>query len=89
LTGKPIIYTHRVNAFNEIGLKLASSFYWARNQNELNETLNMLLRGEDPQKPLRQKLIKELSLNSPGNASSIIKETLKKDFRKSFLANNY
>jgi len=85
LTGKPIIYTHRVDEFNDFASKLAVGFYWVRNQNELNETLNMLLRGEDPLKPLREKLIKELIPVTKGGASLLIKEALSKDFMKSLL----
>ena len=80
MTGKPVIYTHRVDGFNDFASKLAVGFYWVRNQNELNEKLLMLLHGDDPLKPIRQKLIKELLLNSRVGASLLIKETLRKDF---------
>jgi len=80
MTGKPIIYTHRINGFNKFASKLAKGFYWVHNKTELEHTLQMLLSGEDPLKPLRQKLLKELLVNSPSGASTLIKETIKNDF---------
>ena len=86
LTGKPIIYTHRKNTFNEFGAKIASGFYWVTNQDELDKTMKMLLKGEDPKKTIRQKLMKDLLLNPLGkSASKIIIETLKQDYDPSFI----
>jgi hypothetical protein len=80
MTGKPIIYTHRVNSFNSFASKLATGFYWVKNQTELNATLHMLLEGNDPLKAVRQALIKELLLTTPNGAAELIKDTIKKNY---------
>jgi len=82
MTGKPIVYTHRVNCFNEFGAKLATGFYWVSDQKELNQILCMLLRGEDPLSEIRQSLIKDMFCNPPGGASEQIQSFLKSDFWK-------
>lgn len=81
-TGKPIVYTHRVDAFNEIGRKLADAFYWVGNRTELDETLAMLIRGEDPMRPKRIELMESLLFLPPGGAGLRIKDSLKRDFSK-------
>ena len=55
-TGKPIIYTHRVDHFNEFGKKLSEGFYWVKNSSELNNTLEMLISGHDPLKVKREEI---------------------------------
>lgn len=80
MTGKPIIYTHRVNTFNDFAAKLATGFYWVNNQDELDETLQMLLNGKDPLKAKREQLIEELLLVVPGGASNLIKNAIRNDF---------
>jgi CDP-Glycerol:Poly(glycerophosphate) glycerophosphotransferase len=77
VTGKPIVYTHRVDSFNEFGAKLAKGFYWVRNQTELDEILQQLMRGEDPLKLTRQELIKKMFFVPRGGASNFIRNCLK------------
>lgn len=76
VTGKPIIYTHRVNSFNEFGQKLSEGCYWVRNSSELNETISMLLSGEDPLQKKRKELMKELIFIPEGGAGEFIKKCL-------------
>lgn len=79
-TGKPVIYTHRVDNFNRLGERLAEGFYWVRNASELDATLTMLFSGKDPLKSKRQDLLKSLFLLPEGGAGAHIKEILKTDF---------
>jgi len=79
-TGKPIIYTHRVDIFNDLGHELAEGFYWARNGDELIRTLDMLVAGEDPLKNRREELRHSvLSITAEG-AGTQIKTALRKHF---------
>jgi hypothetical protein len=80
-TGKPIIYTHRVDAFNEFGRKLAEGFYWVRNAAELDRTLAMLTSGNDPLREKRQELVKLLLFLPEGGAGLKITEILRSDFQ--------
>lgn len=80
MTGKPIIYTHRVNGFNNFGAKLSKGFYWVKNQSELEDTLNMLLNGEDPLLSVRESLIKELLPDNRGRAAELMAEVIRNDF---------
>ena len=79
-TGKPIVYTHRVNVFNELGRTLAEGFYWVHNADELRDTLAMLQRGDDPLAAKRQSLMAEVVRVSSGGAGRAIVRELKRDF---------
>ena len=79
-TGKPIIYTHRVDAFNEVGKKLAGALYWVRNVDELDKTLSSLIKGVDSMKKKRLEVMKSILFLPPEGAGVRIKETLKLDF---------
>lgn len=81
-TGKPIIYTHRVDHFNELGKKISEGFYWVKNAVELKATLEMLLTGEDPLMKKREELKKKLYFIPVGGAGQFIKQTLKDDYDK-------
>jgi hypothetical protein len=80
ITGKPIVYTHRVDTFNEFGSKLAKGFYWVKNQLELDEVLSMLRRGEDPLKSKRQAIIEEMFYIPNNGSACVIKNTLQELF---------
>jgi len=80
-TGKPIIYTHRVDHFNELGKKLSEGFYWATNTSELNTTLEMLISGNDPLKVKRDEIRKSLMFVKDGGAGPFIKETIRDDYQ--------
>jgi len=79
-TGKPIVYTHRVDVFNELGHKLAEGFYWVRSASELDETLKMLISGKDPLRQKREQLMKSLLFLSEDGAAMRIMEVLRSDF---------
>lgn len=79
-TGKPIIYTHRTDLFNEIGRELSKGLYWVRNATELKETLEMLLSGKDPLEEKRTELMKALLFLPEGGAGMRIKCLVKQDF---------
>lgn len=82
LTGKPIIYCNKENSKNtfEKGKGYTAGFYWVESWEELEKTLEMLRKGEDPLKELRLKLI-ETEFYIPKEGSGyFIKETIKKDF---------
>lgn len=80
LTGKPIIYCHKTDYFNDFSRKLSEGFYWVRNWQELEETLNMLRSGNDPLKEKRAEIIKNEFYLPSGGAGSAIKEILKDEF---------
>jgi len=80
-TGKPIIYTHRVDHFNELGKKLSEGFYWVTNSSELNNTLEMLISGHDPLKVKREEIKKSLVFLPDGGSGRFIKETISNDYR--------
>jgi CDP-glycerol glycerophosphotransferase (TagB/SpsB family) len=81
ITGKPIIYTHRLDLFNELGRKLSDGFYWVRNAEQLAATLEMLLSGSDPLGEKRKGLIDQFFFMPEGGAGSRIKDMLKAHFR--------
>lgn len=80
LTGKPIIYCHKTDCFNDFSRKLSEGFYWVHNQEELEKTIEMLKSGEDSLYEKRQQLIKECFYINPQGAGYTIKELIKKDF---------
>ena len=47
ITKKPIIYSFLYDKFTDIGNKLAKSFYYCNNWIEVENTIDMLKRGED------------------------------------------
>lgn len=83
VTGKPIIYTHRVDVFNEFGTKLSAGFYWVKNVKELNEVLEMLISGSDPLKEKREALIKSLIFMPVDGSGSLIKNIMLSNFSSS------
>lgn len=83
LTGKPIIYCHKKDCFNDFSKKLSEGFYWVNNWNELKKTLEMLKKGEDPLKEIRLRLIKNEFFIPPEGAGHMIKEIIKSDFLNS------
>jgi len=79
LTGKPIIYCHKKDCFNDFSRKLSEGFYWVRNWQELERTLQMLKSGDDPLKEKRQELIKSEFQISKAGAGKAIAALIKKD----------
>ena len=59
LSGKPIIYCYGDNSRYQFekGKGFSDGLYWVRNWSELEETLQMLIKGEDPLKEKRMWLI--------------------------------
>jgi len=80
MTGKPIVYTHRVDCFNDFGAILAEGFYWVRDRQELERTLAMLLAGEDPMKLKREAILERVLGGKPRSAGVQIMQVLKADF---------
>tara|TARA_R110001599_G_scaffold352492_1_gene587531 strand:+ start:4338 stop:5687 length:1350 start_codon:yes stop_codon:yes gene_type:complete len=82
-TGKPIIYTHRNNLFNEFGQALSDAFYWVTNEQELEATLKQLIAGDDPLFQKRHELMKELIHKTSDGAGREIKNLIQEDFSES------
>lgn len=80
LTGKPIIYCHRKDCFNDFSRKISEGFYWVRNWEELQKTIEMLKSGNDPLKEKRQEIIKNEFFIPHQGAGYVIKELIKEDF---------
>ncbi len=79
-TGKPVVYTHRVDNFNDFGRELASGFYWVRNQDELDDTLRQLISGDDPMCATRQSVVEKLLGPTNTRVSSRIADMLVERF---------
>ena len=80
MTGKPIIYTHKTDLFNDFGKKIAEGFYWVRNWDELKKTIEMLKSGNDPLKEKRREIIKSEFYIPEIGAGETIKNIIKGDF---------
>ncbi len=80
-TGKPIIYTHRKNEFNDYALNLSKGMYWVENQKDLEEKILMILNGIDPLKDFRQKLISKMYYFPENGAGYEIKKQIEYDFK--------
>lgn len=80
LTGKPIIYCHKKDCFNDFSRKIAEGFYWVKNWEELENTINMLKLNIDPLKGKRQEIIKNEFYIPKQGAGYTIKELIKEDF---------
>jgi hypothetical protein len=79
LTGKPVIYTHRVDHFNELGRFMAEGFYWVRTPAELSARLRALAAGDDPLKEKRGELLKAFHFQQPPGAARRILEHIRAD----------
>ncbi len=79
VTGKPIVYTHKKNVFNELGGQLAEGFYWVKNETELEKTLLMLKQGSDPLKEKREEILREILPQSELGASHAITQFMLED----------
>ena len=81
LTGKPIIYCHKKDCYNDLSRRIAQGFYWVKNWDELRQTLEMLKQGQDPMKEKRQEIIKKEFYIPKTGAGCTIKELIKKGFK--------
>lgn len=79
LTGKPVVYTHRVDHFNELGRFMAQGFYWVRTPSELSTRLRSLAAGEDPLQGKREELLKAFHARQPRGAARRILEHIRSD----------
>ncbi|MDD2365364.1 MAG: CDP-glycerol glycerophosphotransferase family protein [Desulfuromonadaceae bacterium] len=79
-TGKPVIYTHRVDHFNEFGKQMSEGFYWVKNSTELHDVLEMLLSGQDPLKSRREEIRQSLMYIPAGGAGLLIKDAIRNDY---------
>jgi hypothetical protein len=79
-TGKPIVYTHRVDVFNDLGRTLSEGFYWVRDADELRSTLEKLQQGNDPLAERRRELIDTVVRMAPDSAGGAVVRALKRDF---------
>lgn len=80
MTDRPVIYTHRVDLFNEVGAKLAEAYYWVNSWDELVSVLAMLKGGRDPLKEKRREILADCFGLPLEGAGQRIAESLKKDF---------
>lgn len=81
LSGKPIIYCHKQNHFNDTWDKIAKEcFYWVKNWTELQDTIEMLKSGNDPLKDGRINCIKREFYFPKNSSGYTIKEIIKEDF---------
>ncbi len=76
VTGKPIIYTHRTNTFNDLGNRLARGCYWVRNEAELDEAVESIVGGRDRLAPIRQELNESILGSGPNSAAEKIKAVI-------------
>lgn len=76
MTGKPIIYCHKIDMFNELSRKMSEGFYWAKNWEEVEKILNNLKTGKDELKEKRLQILRDLNVNNQ-NAGKMIADILK------------
>lgn len=81
VTGKPVIYCSPNQDFNKACEKLKESYYIVHNQKELEDTLEMLLAGNDPKKEERQHIINEILGRCDGKNGKRILQFIKKDYQ--------
>jgi glycosyltransferase involved in cell wall biosynthesis len=82
LTGKPIIYCHKTDIFNDFSRKLSEGFYWAYNWADVEKYLGMIKSGNDPLKEKRMSLINSEYYIPANGTGNIIKDIIKQDFYK-------
>ncbi|GHV43963.1 hypothetical protein AGMMS49546_27080 [Spirochaetia bacterium] len=82
LTGKPIIYCHKKDCFNEFSRRLSEGFYWAHSWNEVVNYLHMLQCGNDPLREKRMEIINSAYYIPDMGSGNKIKNILKEDFYK-------
>ncbi len=84
ITGKPIIFCKTENdqqEYLEFFQKILDSAYLVRNQEELEEALNLMRDGKDPKKTDRERLIKELFGEYIGQVAERIVQEVVKDYK--------
>lgn len=79
-TAKPIIYTHKTNAFNELGSMISEGLYWVRSSEELIKSIESVRNGEDPLFGERKLLATKLRDNGEKSPSCLVRDTLVADF---------
>lgn len=80
LTGKPIIYCPLELDYGSLFTSILPGLYIAENWDQLKGFLDKLLKGEDPLKKERERIINSIFSNNR-NASSSIVETIVSDFK--------
>ena len=80
LTGKPIIYCYSEDSIVNPEGNITKGFYYVKNWQELEGTLNMLQSGNDPLKNTREELIKTEFFITEESCANKIKNIIKKDF---------
>lgn len=78
-TAKPILYTHKINCFASFGNALAEGYYYCKTWSEIENTLNMLKKGDDPLAEVRARVCKENISVPVGGAGNYIKNEMLKD----------
>lgn len=81
-TGKPLVFCSYQQEFNEANQRLLDAFYIPHNVNELEQILEMLIRGEDPKKSIREKVVKEVLGECDGKNGCRIISHIKADANK-------
>lgn len=76
LTGKPIIYCHKKDMFNELSRKMSEGFYWANNWKDIERILIDLKNGKDELKVKRLQILSDLHIKDQ-NAGKMIANILK------------
>ena len=79
VTGKPIVYTHRVDHFNELGHELSEGFYWVRNEEELRRTIDLLKGGAYSLRGKRREVRDRVLLTPAGGSGQRIKDAVAAD----------
>lgn len=82
VTGKPIVYCHRVDCFTDVGKEIADVCYWVHNYEELFNAITMLKKGEDPLKNKRLSIIQKIVYRPKEGAGNTIKRIIKEDALK-------
>ena len=81
-TGKPIIYCRKNNHNSDVIPRLSEGLYMVYSWEELEKTIQELMKGNDPLKPVREEIRDHYLRPRNGKASERIKEILLEDALK-------
>lgn len=80
ITGKPVIYCDTVYPMNDSCKELLDAYYLVSNVEELEKTLDMLCKGEDPKKDIRREIVERVLGKNDGKNGVRMIEYIKNDY---------
>lgn len=81
VTGKPVIYCSYQEIFNDANKELMDAYYVVHDEQELEQTLDMLCSGQDPKKEQRQRIVKKILGECDGMNGKRIMDFIHADYK--------